>query len=194
MSRCRRLARDCERLPASAGGAAFPGLRLSHAASFHHCDLESLTASRHFPQPYDQAAELAQVLGMLLFAVGMILYGIAALRHQVLPRWNGAPLLIGLLGLALPRLVYRCHVCQRLSARAQTTLESLRVDRSARRGSAVAGCGVDSARGGVVPTKRRASSLSGHTSQWLGGVTQATTKHRSYRVVYRTHRREASDE
>jgi hypothetical protein len=58
--------------------------------------------SLYFPQQYAQAAVLAQLLGMLLFAVGMILYGIVALRHQVLPRWNGAPLLIGLLALLSP--------------------------------------------------------------------------------------------
>jgi hypothetical protein len=54
------------------------------------------------PQQYAQAAVLAQVLGILLFAVGMILYGAASLRHQVLSRWNGAPLLIGLLALRSP--------------------------------------------------------------------------------------------
>jgi hypothetical protein len=48
---------------------------------------------------YDTFGAGGQVFGMMLFAVGMTLYGIAALRYQVLPRWNGAPALLGLLAL-----------------------------------------------------------------------------------------------
>jgi hypothetical protein len=64
--------------------------------------VSSINCAFYFPQPYEQAAELAQAIGVLLFAVGMILYGVASLRQQVLSRWNGAPLLIGLLALCSP--------------------------------------------------------------------------------------------
>lgn len=40
-------------------------------------------------------------LGYLLLAVGLVLLGVATLRAQVLPRWNGVPLLIGLLVLPM---------------------------------------------------------------------------------------------
>jgi hypothetical protein len=64
--------------------------------------VSSMNCNVLFRGPYDQAAILAQVLGVLLFSVGMILFGLAALRHQVLSRWSGAPLLIGLLALRSP--------------------------------------------------------------------------------------------
>ncbi|HEY7094716.1 MAG TPA: hypothetical protein VH393_16150 [Ktedonobacterales bacterium] len=52
--------------------------------------------------PYVPAALNVQLLATIPFAVGMILYGIAGLRQQVLRRWNGAPLLIGALALLSP--------------------------------------------------------------------------------------------
>jgi len=59
------------------------------------------SCSVYDPQHYGSVALIAQLLGMTLFAVGMILYGIVALRQHVL-RWNGAPLLIGLFALLSP--------------------------------------------------------------------------------------------
>jgi hypothetical protein len=51
------------------------------------------------PYYYDAVVGGGQLFGIMLFAVGMTLYGVAALRHQALPRWNGAPALLGLLAL-----------------------------------------------------------------------------------------------
>jgi len=42
---------------------------------------------------------LGLIIGMLLLFGGMILFGASALRSHILPRWNFAPLAVGLCGL-----------------------------------------------------------------------------------------------
>ncbi len=45
---------------------------------------------------------IALMLGILLLLVGLLLFGIAAIRKTPLPRWNGLPLLLGSIILLLP--------------------------------------------------------------------------------------------
>ena len=52
------------------------------------------------PNPYFAMGYRAELLGLLIVAIGMSTYGVVALRRHVLTRSNGLPLAVGLLAIA----------------------------------------------------------------------------------------------